>query len=276
MKKQILLIVAMCISLAVTAQNDLSLDIIVQPQITRGGDFNVWKSYSSPFPLNKSTTMGIQVGIAGNYGFTDKLSISSGLIYSSQGQKYEGEYSVTGSYISSTYSVKTYNHEKTVSLKYINIPFQLNFCPNPGKSMSFMASAGFYIGLLAGYKDEMKIVERISSGSSDTYSYTATGTTMIKTSGSYTTDYVLLTTPYESADFGITLSGGFLFKINDKISAPLLLNMQIGFSNIKDNTAMINSGTYSELYWSMSSGSNLSSSFRNFLIGLRTGIKIKI
>jgi hypothetical protein len=276
MKKELMLLIALVtISVATYAQKGLNIEIHAQPGMTMGGDFQVptdnsnSNSYVSP---GKSFTLGMNTGASVGYNFNDKVGVSLGLLFSHQGQNYK----------SFTYTVSdNFTEYRSVSLNYLKIPILFNFVSAPEKSVSFTCSAGFYLGFLTGYKDETWYT--YSDGSRD--DNLANGSTLVETytpnTGTSSTDNAaFLSKPYKSADFGGILAVGLQFKLSDKIVMPLMLNYQIGFSDVKNESSEYTQSNSSDanLYWqSFGGGSgnpNSTLSYHNSSLGIKIGLKI--
>ena len=83
------------------------------------------------------TLLGIQLGVVGDYFFTENIYGNSGLLYSVKGQKY----SIGGT---------SYKYP----IHYLEIPVNAGYRVDLGNSLAFFAQAGPYIGIGITAKDK--------------------------------------------------------------------------------------------------------------------------
>ena len=272
-KKLMLLLALLTFSVATYAQKGLSVQIIAEPGMCMGGKYEVptqiystssWTKLKSEF-----FNFGINTGASVGYNFDDKKGVSLGLLYSFQEQNYKlYHWNDNGNSCVS----------KGVNLNYLKIPIQFNYITSPEKNISFTFSAGFYLAVLLGYYD----VNNLTSFNASSNDFTsAKGMTLIETDNSGTTsNAAFLSKPYKSGDFGGILSAGLQFKLSDKIYLPVMLNYQIGFKDVKNESSQYTQSNSSNahLFWQYygSSDPNETLPFRNSTLGLKIGLKIKI
>ncbi|NVN95466.1 MAG: outer membrane beta-barrel protein [Bacteroidetes bacterium] len=273
MKRKLFFILLLALGAGnIYAQKGLSLEIIAQPGISFGGEFDVLQNLTSTnswTAMDKSLTTNMNMGAELGYNFDDKMGVSIGMLYSHQGQNFS-DYSWT-------YNNEQYVFKRSVSLNYLKIPIQFNYISTPVKNMSFIFSTGFYLGFLLSYTDE------------NTFQYpnepiqiiTANGTTCTQTNGTKTESAAFVNgNPFNSFDFGGILSAGLQFKLSDKIFLPLMLNYQIGFSDVKNQASQFTQSNSSnaELFWQGSNNNspNATLPYHNSSLGLKIGLKITL
>ncbi|NVN93717.1 MAG: outer membrane beta-barrel protein [Bacteroidetes bacterium] len=255
------------------AQKGLNLQIIAQPGISFGGEFDVTKILTSTdtwVAMDKSLTINMNMGAELGYNFTDNMGVSLGLLYSHQGQKFS-DYSWT-------IGNETVSWGRSVSLNYLKIPIQFNYISTPVQNISFMFSTGFYLGFLMSYTDE----NIISASDGSNITSTANGTTCTQTStdnsGTTTESAAFVNgNPFNSFDFGGILAAGLQFKLTDKIFLPILLNYQIGFSDVKNQASQFTQSNSSnaELFWQGSNNNspNATLPYHNSSLGFKIALK---
>ena len=204
MKRKLFFILLLALGVGnIYAQKGLSLEIIAQPGISFGGEFDVTKSLTSTdtwVAMDKSLTVNMNMGAELGYNFTDNMGVSLGLLYSHQGQKFS-DYSWT-------IGNETVSWGRSVSLNYLKIPIQFNYISTPVQNMSFIFSTGFYLGFLMSYTDE----NIVSASDGSNFTSTANGTTYTQTNGTKTESAAFVNgNPFNSFDFGGILSAGLQF-----------------------------------------------------------------
>jgi hypothetical protein len=281
MKTKTLLTLLLSCIIATTAfaQKGLSLEIIAEPGSSMGGDFQVPADITSPnsafVNMQKSFTFGFSGGVTLGYYFEDNMGLSLGLLYSGQGQKYDDFiWYIPGASLT---------WQRKVTLNYLKIPFLYNYIASPDKAISFRLSAGFYVAFLVGYTDE----NILSASNGEHLAMTADGQTLTQSysdpnnsSNNYTDVGTFLSKPFNSSDVGATIAAGLQFKLSDKISIPVMINYQTGFSDIKNRSSsyQFSGSGGSGLYWDdgSSSGQNETLTFHNSNLGLFLGLKISL
>lgn len=239
-----------------------------------GGEYKVLVdptlSNSKWVAMQDTFTLGVNLGVAFGYNFTDKLGVSLGLFYSSQGQKYKDYTWVISNELITLH--------RSVSLDYLKIPLQFNFVSEYNQSYTYYLSAGIYAGFLVNYIDELKLTGRDGSATliatGDKYSVTTTGN-LIANGGNPT----LISHPYYTTDFGAVAEVGLQFRLSDKVSLPIGVSYQFGFVNVKNKDSKFtqNAGT-SYLYWqnSYNNSPNATIDYRNYLLGIKIGLKFNL
>jgi hypothetical protein len=195
--------------------------------------------------------------------------VSAGIFFASQGQNYQ-----TFNYTSKLYEETTDNSSlnQTIRLSYIKIPIKFVYTTDPGKSFSFTGSAGFYIGILASYKETLK--SNLSVGpavidNTEVYS----GKTMTETSGSSSDKYTLTSRPFRTGDFGITIGGSVQKKLPQQFYVLVGLNGEFGFIDVKNVTAAIKSTDTNSKDIYNSSDPNRTTNHFNSMVGITIGVK---
>ena len=100
--KSLLFILSAFIGLNATAQRGFNIEVIAQPGLTMGGEYDVPttdpNNYSNSFTaMKKKITIGLNAGAAASYYFIDKMGVSVGMSYAHQGQNYKDyNYTVSG------------------------------------------------------------------------------------------------------------------------------------------------------------------------------------
>jgi hypothetical protein len=263
------------------AQKGFSLELIIQPQNTWGGEFKVPSAfnfkdntliYSS---MKSQLNFGIQTGLTLNYSVDKNSGFSIGLLYSLEGQSLDYiETADTGS----TFISRNSHYRRTVSLQYLKFPLKLYFNSNAEKNISFFCSAGFYLGLILSYNDVYELNDKTYFH--NYFNYTSTGNTFsynTTNSVSYVTyNYTLSSQPYNTIDLGTTFNGGIVIKLTKTLSLPLCINYQIGLTDIKNYNSQIIE--FAQPFWKFfdHSSPNLTIKYHNSLLGLQTGLKIKL
>jgi hypothetical protein len=284
MKEKLMFLTTLLIlTIASYAQQGLNIEILAQPGINMGGDFQVplaVTNLNSAFVnMSKASTYGVNVGAKIGYNFNDKLGISLGLLYALQGQKYQ-DYTWSnvngGGYYIGYNTGYNITFSRTVSLNYFKIPVLINLLTTKAdEKVSFICSAGFYFGFLLSYDD----VSKIASTNGNESTLTADGSSYTVT-GSNPESGLFISKPYKSADIGGVLALGLQFKLSDKICMPLMLNYQIGFFDIKNDASQYSqSGASNAFYWqpwTANNDPNQTLSYHNSSLGLTIGIKIKL
>ncbi len=262
------------------AQKGFSVEIFAQPGLTMGGEYDVDKSNGIGNPsydaLSKKSTVGVGAGVNMGYFFMQEVGVSVGLGYAHQGQNYK-DYTQSFDVLGTSYSATL---TRTVSLNYLKIPVQIHFVSAPDKAISFTMAAGFYVGLLLGYDDENKGSGNFGSSSAIAKgsSYDVSSSSTFGTSSSSRT---FSGKPYNSTDFGGLIGAGLQFRLSDNVSLPIMLNYQIGFSDIKNKSSVLvgNGNTTTDFYWEDQGGSsspNKNLAFRNSMLGLMIGLKFTL
>lgn len=113
------------------AQSGLEIGLKVVPQ-------SVWVFNTDDFDvgdkLDFNRKFGLTYGLNLGLNFSDNMGIQSGILLSSQGQKY--------THVGLPYQVSE------LSLKYVKIPFLVKFNSDPGVPVSFFFAAGIQYGFL--------------------------------------------------------------------------------------------------------------------------------
>ena len=251
------------------AQKGNGIQILVQPGISRGGEYEIIQATSSPDyylanKMQKATTFGIQEGILLNHFFNAKVGIDMGVFYAHQGQNYN-EYTWTLDNYSST-------SERGLVLNYLKFPIQFEFIYSPENKFSFTFSAGFYFAYLLNFDDEN--TEITSEGTYQTSIATQKGitTTFIDRYGTiYHGSNTFEIKPYNKLDLGGITSLGLQFKVSDKISVPLTFNYEYSFTNAKNESSLLSStGRRPSPFWQ---APNDNIPYHNSWLGLKTGLR---
>ena len=99
------------------------------------GGFNFSKGkYENGTP--NETLLGLQLGVVGDYFFTENIYGNSGLLYSVKGQKYS-----------------TDGKSFKFPIHYLEVPLNVGFNQDLGNNLAFFAQAGPYIGIGITAKD---------------------------------------------------------------------------------------------------------------------------
>ena len=161
-------------------------------------EFGVNVGYNSSFAAVREFTTesgsGINVGLSGDYYFSDRWSIKAKLIYDQKGWN-KGFYSEFTSYDPAEPSesyVTNYN------LNYLTIPVMANW--HFGKKRNWYLNFGPYAGFLVSAKE--------TEGGNDVKEY------------------------FNSTDFGLALGIGVKIPLTEKLKLSLEYEGQSGFSNI--------------------------------------------
>ncbi len=264
----------------VNAQKGLSLQFITLPGASFGDayqvpvDLNTYPNYKFT-SMGKAFTFGIEAGADLSYFFDDKMGIGLDVLYTKQGQNYN-DYAWELSNLPVTV-------HREVSLNYFKIPIRFNYVYSPELKTSFILSAGFYMGFLTSYKDELSLTE----SNIFSVSYIASGNAL-NYSSSFHDRYngqdiheegtaAFQSKPFYSTDFGATVAIGFQFKLSEKITLPVMLNYEIGFSDIINEGSIVNdfNSSRTNLYWKdFTFGAPIT--YHNSFFGLMTGLKINL
>ena len=233
-RKVILMGLLASIGLMANAQKGINIEAFVQPGLSFGGEYDVPSdnsTYSTYVALPKKSTLGLIAGASFGYYFTNKVGASVGLGYAHQGQNYDKE-----TYIDQYGNAHSFT--KSVSLNYLKVPFQFHFVTSSDKAISFALGAGFYFGYLLSYTDETKTESSIgaittkASGSHITTTVSGSNSPYFPNSSSSGT--FSNGKPFWPIDFGLAIGAGLQFRVSDKISIPLMLNLQQGITNVKN------------------------------------------
>ncbi len=252
------------------AQKGFNVSVALQPGISMlSGDWKVYQDPTTSYLFKKSVTFGFAGGAIGGFNFTDNMGVSAGLIFSSQGQKYADLTVQPNAYGSETIN-------QTIHLSYFKIPLKFNYSTDPTKSVSFLGSAGFYLGFLTGYKQTVE-----ENGSYTAYGTTynisatsvTTGTTVTYTGSQSSSTHNLDSKPFKSADFGLTLSVGAQKKLMEKLFLFVMINFEKGFGDVKNVSTQetLSNGTLTPYY--NANDPNRSVTHSNTLLGLMIGVK---
>lgn len=132
--KKLLLVALVALGInQVSAQKGLELGVYAQPQ-------NTWilnqEDLDKGAELDYQTTIKTAYGVNVGFNFTNTLGIRSGLMLSTQGQKYKGE-------------GVGYSFTSEQKLSYIKVPVLLKFNSNPSAKTSFLFNIGPEFGVLS-------------------------------------------------------------------------------------------------------------------------------
>lgn len=206
----------MATSSSVFAQQGFEFGAQVMPQLTlivNDDDF------AAGDELNFRTTAHLAYGIHAAYNFSDHLGVQTGLLFSTQGQKY----------VSDEPTPDTYTSE--VRMNYLKIPVLLKFNSNPEASAQFVATVGPQFGLLnkvTNYYNDEKI----------TYTNLPGEIRDIKDA-------------YKSMDLGAVLSLGARFRLTDNLQLGTSFRFDYSLGDIEDKEATYSlSGLGTLNYWS--------------------------
>ncbi|NVN94789.1 MAG: outer membrane beta-barrel protein [Bacteroidetes bacterium] len=260
MKKNIIFILLLALGVDnIYAQKGFSIEYFGQPGISMGGEYY---AHTIDISIKKTFTFNMKYGVLLGYNFNNNLGVSAGIHLDHLGQNYDDLANSDNGYI--------YTEGKSISLTYFKIPFLINYTVNPKKQISFTFSTGIYFGFLYSYEDKYKY----SSGSGFDYT-TANGS-------SFTSDYNNISTsfvngnPYNTTDFGGILAAGIQFNLSENISIPIMLNYNIGFSDIKNEASQYTYINSTKLYWGNGKDQNSTLAFHNSSFGLKIGFKINL
>jgi hypothetical protein len=268
-KSYLILIASVILSVGAYSQKGLDLEIIAQPGISMGGNY---QHQSAPgingiydwTNMNKAYTLGVNAGASIGYNFNDKISVSAGLQFSQQGQNYK-DYTYT-------YKDMSIYHKRDVILNYLKIPIQFYFAPTSKKNVSFICSAGLYFGYLLNYKDKNTFTVSYSVGDFGPYVNTASG--MTYNEGSTDSVYVLLSKPYKIYDLGGIVATGLQIKLSDNLFLPVMLNYQFGFIDVKNESSKYKHDNSNNIFFWKTPNNTLS--YRNSSLGLKIGLKFNL
>ena len=226
-------------------------------------------------PMTKFSMVGLEAGISFGFHFNKNMGISLGTLYSGQGQDFL-TYNVNYNDGTSTYPIR---FSRYVTLSYLKTPIQFNFNTNPDKRISFSSFAGFYFGFLTYYYDYFLFADPSNAANNETY--TATGTTYTDKWNGVNYNHVLKGgQPYNSFDFGATVGAGISFRLNSRLSIPLVFNYQIGFTDIKNYACYYTDTGVNYKFWQYWTGDatdfNYKEPYYNSLFGFKTGLKINL
>ena len=267
-----------------SSNRKMSIEVIVQPQMTMGDNYMVpadsanSSTNSKWVAMSRNTTMKFQCGASFGFLFNKKIGINFGVLYSSQGQKYK-------SYSWSIPFSETFS--RSVSLNYLKIPVQLCFISKNESKISFRCSAGFYFGYLLKYSDKSEVTSYTYwNGSNEEHIISIAEKSVYTQTYNYIGyvphdhTYTFLTKPYKSIDFGATAEIGLQYKLSERISIPILISYQRGFYNIKNSNSQYVSGPYyyGPYFWSNIVGGGIERNkipYYNSSVGIKTGIRIK-
>ena len=277
--KKLLLVFALFVfTIQTYAQSKMSIDYIISSGQSYGGDFKVPQSvpYSNSNwdKLEKSQTFGINTGVAFSYYFNDNIGTSLGLLYSHQGQQHRGHiWSMDNSWVT---------YDRGTSLNYLKVPVQFHYILNPNKSdLSFIFSAGFYLGFLLKYE----INDEFAGSDKSRVTSIAKGSTLTKTlieNNEVTTQSAAFVNgnPFKKNDFGGILGFGIQLKLSDKISVPIMLNYTTGFMDVKNKTSQftLDNVSNAKLYWQNDNNDspNATLAYRNSFWGIGIGLKYNL
>ncbi len=282
--------VAFCITSALlsvfvsVAHAQKSITFFFQPQSTRGGVFYVPTSGANDADYAESDrkfTLGLRLGTLLSMPINDKMSFSTGLCYSGYGQKssYRGHQPIGN-------LVDDFTITSTAKLHYLQIPAFVSIQKGTDKKISFFASGGIYFGFLLGYKHEIIVMDDLSNGDWEEATKIASGGELAFSNedsqgNESSATHPFLEKPFRSADFGITLAGGFSLNISEKISVPISLNVNQGLRDVKNETSQWTDSNASdaELYWKhfyTGSDPNKTSKYKNSAVGLSIGLRIAL
>ena len=184
----------MATSSSVVAQKGFEFGAQVMPQLTlivNDDDF------AAGDELNFRTTAHLAYGIHAAYNFSDHLGVQTGLLFSTQGQKY----------VSDEPTPDTYTSE--VRMNYLKIPILLKFNSNPEASAQFVATVGPQFGLLNKVRAYVDDEEVTGSGFE-------------------------FKDAYKSMDLGAVLGLGARFRLTDNLQLGTSFRFDYSLGDIED------------------------------------------
>lgn len=223
-------------------------------------------------PMTKYSMLGLEAGVSFGFHFNKNMGVSLGALFSSQGQDFLTK-NVNYNDGTSTYPE---SFSRYVTLSYFKIPIQFHFNTNPDKRISFSSFAGLYFGFLMSYYDYLKITIP-----GYTFTATALGNSYTENDNGTSFKYTLKGgQPYNSFDFGTTIGAGISFRLNSRLSIPLIFNYQLGFTDIKNYACYSTDSGVNYKFWQLWQGDatdfNYKETYYNSLFGFKTGLRINL
>ena len=253
-----------------------------------GGDYKIpvppFGYDNSPVSLNKKPTYHYQFNVAFGYSISKNIGISVGAGHSSQGQEYF-DYSGIEKDSGTTNTSLLYSFSKSIKLSYVSSNFQLHYNTSENKPLSFTCYIGIYYAHLLKYTDVFYFKGSNSYGSIS-QTDTATGNSFHDiykvsfpwVSGKADSKCTFSSRPYKSYDVGQMMGIGIQKKLSSDGLFFFMINYQLGFVNIKnvDSEYSYNNKTYKYYNFFGTLDPNQFLSFKNSIIGISIGLKIKI
>lgn len=143
MKKLFLAVVAMMVSAATFAQNEVG-QITIQPKV----GVNIANITDA---VGADPRIGLAAGAEFEYGLTDNIGLSAGVLYSMQGAKASEE-----------------SVDYTLKLDYLNVPILANFYVSKGLALKLGVQPGFKLsskvkGEASGVTAELEVEDGVKS-----------------------------------------------------------------------------------------------------------------
>ena len=262
--------------------------ITSQYQRTGCGDYKVpvppFGNNPQPVSMEKKSAIHYQFRGDLAYKLSKNIDVTIGIAYSKQGQNYS-DYSGTEKDTGTGNTSVLYSFSKSINFNYLNFPLLLHYNTSESKTISFTCYGGIYYGRLIKYIDAYRLRGSNSYGSIS-QTDTAQGNTyhdIFNVSfpwayGKGDSKATFTSSPYKSYDIGQMIGVGVQKNLSTDGLFFIMINYQAGFINIKNVDSQYVYANKSYKFWN-SFGSldpNQFITFKNSLIGISLGLKIKI
>lgn len=200
------------------------IGVVGQPQST----WLLNKDDSDAGPeLDYKSTIGFLAGASLAYNFTDYLGVGLDILYSREGQKYQGKESGT----SLTAQTK---------LGYLKLPLLFRANTDPDAPVQFSFFVGPQLSLLLSNEDVLTLRD-------DSLGLEFTTTTKGKKTSILFFSGELTDRPYKSAVFGVVTGIGAAFKLTDELSLSANFRVDYTFGDVENKNAKYPTGDF---FWS--------------------------
>ncbi|MDW8014614.1 MAG: porin family protein [Bacteroidia bacterium] len=213
-------------------QGTLKVGGILLPQ-------NTWllnQSDSDAGPeLDYKTTFGFAGGLTTTYNFTDNIGIGLDVLFSREGQRYEGRED------EATLKAQTL-------LNYLKVPLLFRFNSDPNSSVQLSFFIGPQANFLLAYRDKLEV-----TGGGGSFIREAKGTTVSSTLSfagySETEEEKLSAGAYRSFVFGGVFGLGAGFKLTDEVLLSINFRADYTFGDVENKEAKIIHDNDEHEYW---------------------------
>jgi hypothetical protein len=222
--------------------------------------FNADDAKAGSKVIGRPLTLGFAGGLSASYHFTDNLGVGLDVLFSNQGQRYQGV-----SYIKAelsfgddtTYLNIPVDYTARTTLNYLKVPAYFYFNTDPNAKVFFTAFLGPQVNLLISYKERLDGTVETGFFGSIPFSVTASGKTIrgeaqlneeTKAEGKFTA------LPYQSFLFGLAGGAGIGISLTDNLLLSLSLRADYTLGDAENKEAKVegtdrNGKPFSYKFW---------------------------